>query len=94
MHEQVKETTSRRRTCSAVSCVESRDGTIVRGKEKMLERWEESIKELFEDKRENIIKIDREKQNLPFAKGGIEKTIKSMPRNKSAGLDDAAIELE
>ena len=52
MHDKVKETTNRRRICSAASCVESKDGTIAIEKEKVLERWEEYIQELFEDNRE------------------------------------------
>ena len=37
MHEKVKETTNRRRICSAASCVEAKDGTIIMDKEKMFE---------------------------------------------------------
>ena len=53
MHEKVKETANIRRICSAASCVESKDGTNVMEEEKMLERWEEYIKELFEYSRES-----------------------------------------
>ena len=59
----------------------------------MSERWEEYIKELFEDNRESVIKINREKENLPFTKDEIERVIKSMPKSKSTGPDDVAIEL-
>ena len=62
-------------------------------KEKLLERWEKYFKELFEDNRESVIKTEREKEHLLFAKDEIEKVIKSMPKNKSTGPDDVAIEL-
>ena len=93
MHEKVKEATNRRRICSVASCVESKDGTFVMEKEKMLERWEEYIKELFEDNRESVIKINREKENLPFTKDEIKKVVKSVPKNKSTWPDDVAISL-
>ena len=93
MHEKLKETTNKRRICSAVSFVESKDGTIIMEKEKSLERLEEYIKALFEDNRESVMNINREKENLPFTNDEIEIVIKSIPRNKSGGPDDVAIEL-
>ena len=93
MHEKLKETKNRRRICSAASCVEAKDGTIVIEKEEMLERWEEYIKELFEENRESVITISREKENLPFRKDEVEKVSNSMPKNKLTGPGDVAIEL-
>ena len=62
--------------------------------EKLLERWNEYIYELFKDNRPpEYLVTRREKENLPILKKEIVKAIKSMPKGKAAGPDEVYIEL-
>ena len=40
-----------KKTCSSTGCLKTKKGSIIMDKEKILERWVEYIRELFEDNR-------------------------------------------
>ena len=42
---------STKKTCSSTECLKSKNGNIIKEKEKILIRWAERISELFEDHR-------------------------------------------
>ncbi|GFR84661.1 hypothetical protein ElyMa_002422700 [Elysia marginata] len=56
-----------RKTCSFTGCLEAKNGNIIMEKNKILERWEEYIHELFDDNRKHDHKVmKRNFAGLPF----------------------------
>ena len=53
MYKKINDITGRRKVCSSTGCIKSKEGHIITGKEKILERWEEYIKELYGDNERN-----------------------------------------
>ena len=92
MHSKVKQVTNKHRTCSSVTCIEAKDGTIIMEKEKILDRWVECIEELFEDNRKDKYMIRTQKENLPITSDEVAKAIRSMPKKKAPGPDDITID--
>ena len=47
-----------KRTCSSTGCLKTKEGSIIMDKKKILERWAEYMRELFEDNRKehNVMK--------------------------------------
>ena len=48
IHRNIEETIGKR-TCSSTGCLNTKEGSIIMDKEKILERWAEYIREVFED---------------------------------------------
>ena len=54
MHKKIKDdVTGRKKTGSSTGCLKSKEGDVIMEKEKILERWEEYIKDLYGDNERN-----------------------------------------
>ena len=65
MHKKINELSSHATssTYSSGGCIKSKDGTMLMEKGKIIARWTEYIQELFEDEREAMPQIRKEKRH-------------------------------
>src|SRR5215469_10722221 len=67
--------------------IKKKDGTVVMGKEEVMERWDEYILEIFRDNRQENINIQYNGEGPPVLKGEVEDAISKMKFRKAADND-------
>ena len=91
IYEKVSELT-RERMYKQGKAIKKKDGTVVMGKEEVMERWNEYISELFRDNRQENINIQYNGEGPPILKEEVEDAIK-MKFGKTVGNDRIALEM-
>ncbi|GFS02384.1 RNA-directed DNA polymerase from mobile element jockey-like [Elysia marginata] len=71
-----------RKTCSPSGCLKAKNGDIIMGKEKLLERWAEYIGELFDDDRKDHDVMKRNFAGLPILEDKVRSAIRKMKTRK------------
>ena len=82
---------SNKKVYSATSCTEAKDGTILM-EERILERWEEYVNELFDDSRGEKPYV-KNTDGLPILTEKLRSALNKMSREKAAGPDGVCAEL-
>ena len=94
MHAKIKEISGRKNACSSSGCIRAKDGTIVIEKDKILERWAEYIKDLYEDEnRHEDFNVRNNFEGPPISRDEVRHAIRKIKSGKAAGPDNIAIEL-
>src|SRR5215469_15342755 len=73
--------------------IKKKDGTVVMGKEEVVERWDEYISELFRDNRQENINIQYNREGPPILKEEVEDAMNKMKFGKAVGNDSIALEM-
>ena len=93
IHEKVK-SLSKPKKCTSSGCIKGKDGSIIMDKEKILNRWEEYISELYDDEERGVkIEIRKNMDGPPILRSEVEHAINRMKRGKATGADQIAIEM-
>src|SRR5215469_13381289 len=94
MYEKVSELT-RERMYKQGKAIKKKDGTVVMGKEEVMERWDEYIyiSELFRDNRQENISIQYNGEGPPILKEEVEDAMNKMKFGKAVGNDGIALEM-
>ena len=92
VHEKIKEATGKS-FCTRSGCIKAKDGSIIMEKERILDRWSEYIKDLFEDDRGNKPVIKKNFDGPPILRAEVQNAIKTMKRGKAVGPDNISIEM-
>ena len=82
-----------KKTCSSTGCLKTKEGSIIMDKEKILERWAEYIRELFEDNRKEHDVMKKNFAGPPIMKDEVREAIRKMKTGKATGPDGLSIEL-
>ena len=82
-----------KRTCSSTGCLKTKEGSIIMDRKKILERWAEYIRELFEDNRKEHDVIKKKFAGPPTMKDEVRKAMRKMKTGKATGPDGLSIEL-
>ena len=82
-----------KKTCSSTGCLKTREGSIIMDKEKILERWAEYIRELFEDNRKEHDVMKKNFAGPPIMKDEVREAIRKMKTGKATGPDGLSIKL-
>ena len=94
MYKKINEITGRRKACSSTGCIKSKEGYIIMEKEKILERWEEYIKDLYGDNERNEhFRIRTNSEGPQILKSEVEYAMKKITKGKALGPDSINIEL-
>ena len=73
--------------------MKSRERNIITEKERIFERWEEYISELYHDERGDKPPIMKNFDGPPIMKDEVRKAVKSMKKGKTAGPDTITVEM-
>ena len=92
IHQKIKEVTGKNPS-SRIGCLKSKDGQILMGKNEILNRWSEYIKDLYNDERCPAPPISNGTEGSPILVEEVEHALKKMKKGKAAGPDDVPIEL-
>ncbi|GFO43547.1 RNA-directed DNA polymerase from mobile element jockey-like [Plakobranchus ocellatus] len=92
MYRNIEEITGKR-TFLSTGCIKAMNGDIIIDKEKILERWAEYIRELFEDDRKDHNVMKNNFAGPPIMKEEVETAIKKMKHGKATGPDNISEEL-
>ena len=82
----------KKNVCKSSRCLKAKDGTMILEKEEILKRWEEYIKELFEDNRGNLPEIKKNMKGLKILQSEVRSALNRMKRNKAARPDEIKME--
>ena len=94
MYKKINDTTGRRKACSSTGHVKSKEGYIIMEKEKILERREENIKDLYGDNERNEhLRIRTNLVGPQMLKSEAQHAMKRIKKEKAPGLDSINIEL-
>ena len=94
MYKKINDITGRRKACSKIGCIKSKEGYIITEKEKILERWEEYIKELYgNNERNERFRIRTSSEGLQILKSEVEHAMKRIKKGKARRPDRINIEL-
>src|SRR5215469_15322304 len=91
MYEKVSELT-RERMYKQGKAIKKKDGTVVMGKEEVMERWNEYISELLRDNRRENISIQYNGEGPPILKE-VKDAMNKMKFGKAVGNDGIALEM-
>ncbi|GFO03062.1 hypothetical protein PoB_002956700 [Plakobranchus ocellatus] len=91
MYRNIDEITGKK-TCSSTGCLKSKNGDIIMEKEKILERWEEYISELFEDQRKDHNVMKNNFAGPPIMKDEVQAAIRKMKTGKATGSDGISVD--
>ena len=92
MHEKVRSLAGKKKTASG-STIRKKDGSLAMETDEILSRWEEYIKELFEDNRGDKPDLKRNIEGPEITKDEIRAAMKKMKNRKSPGPDEVMIEM-
>ena len=89
MHAKIREITVGKNTCSS-----SGNRSVIMEKVRILERWAEYIKDLYDDERrhENF-NVRNNFEGLPISRDEVRHAVRKIKSGKAAGPDNIAIEL-
>src|SRR5215469_13048180 len=73
--------------------IKKKDGTVVIGKEEVMERWDEYISKLFRDNRQENINIQYNGEGPPILKEEVEDAMNKMKFGKAVSNDGIALEM-
>ena len=94
MHKKTEDVTGRKRTCSSTGYLKSKVGDVIMEKEKILETWEEYIKDLYGDsERHEHYTIRTDTEGPRILKREVENAMKKTKNGKAPGPDNITIEL-
>ena len=82
MYEKVYELT-RERMYKQRKTIKKKDGTVVMGKEEVMERWDEYISELFRDNRQENINFQYNGEGPPILKEKVKDAMKKIKFGKT-----------
>ena len=82
-----------KRTCSSTGCLKTKKGSIIMDKKKILERWAEYIREIFEDNRKEHDVMKKNFAGPPIMKDEVREAMRKMKTGKATGPDGLSIEL-
>ena len=68
VHDQIRQATSRMQSACVPTCIEDKDGNIIIDQDKILARWHEHIRGLYDDNRGNIPQVYTESKLTPVAR--------------------------
>ena len=91
MYKNIEEIVGKKNQCST-GCLKAKNGEIIMEKDKILERWSEYIKELFDDERKDVNVMKNNFAGPPILKDEVEAAIKKMIHGKATGPDNIAVE--
>ena len=91
LYKNVAEITGRK-ACTSTGCLKAKNGDVIVEKDKILERWAEYTKELYDDDRKEIELMKNNFAGPPIMKDEDRAAIKMMKHGKALGHDDVAIE--
>ena len=85
MHEKIKEATGKS-FCTRSGCIKAKDGSIIMERERILDRWSEYIKDLFEDERGNKPVIKKNFDGPPILRAEVQNAMKKSKEEKQWAL--------
>ncbi|GFO18885.1 endonuclease-reverse transcriptase [Plakobranchus ocellatus] len=91
MYRNVEELIGKKKA-SSTGCLKAKNGEIIMEKDKILERWSEYIKELFDDERKEIEVMKDNFAGPPILKDEVRTAIWKMKNGKATGPDNIAAE--
>ena len=92
MHRKIKEVVGKKRLARG-NVIKNREGLVVMEIDEVLKRWEEYVKDLFEDNRGEKPRLHIPMYGPDILDEEIAHVIKSFKRGKSSGNDDVTIEM-
>ncbi|GFO32339.1 endonuclease-reverse transcriptase [Plakobranchus ocellatus] len=92
LYRNIEEITGKR-TFLSTGCIKAMNGDIIIDKEKIVERWAEYIRELFNDVRKDHNIMKNNFAGPPMMKQEVETAIKKMKHGKATGPDNISVEL-
>ena len=94
MYKRVKEVSTRnkKKSNSKSNCIKSKEGHIISEKDKVLKRWSEYIKDLYDDERPNVKIIDKNIDGPSILMEEVRYAMK-MKTGKATGSDMISIEM-
>ena len=93
MYEKVKNLLKPRK-CSSNGCITGKDGSIIIDKSEILVRWEEYIKEVYDDEdRGPQRRSQRNMEGPRLLQSKIKHAIKKMKQGRATGIDEIAVEM-
>ena len=92
VYEKIKEIAGKKQT-NRGNTIRMKNGDIAMDIEDVLKRWEEYIKDLFDDDRGEKPVINKEMEGPPIMKDEIRRALKKMKNGKSPGNDQIRIEM-
>ena len=94
MHKKIEYVTGRKKTNPSSGYLKSKEGDIIKDKLKILERWEEYIKDLYGDNERNEhYRIRTNTEGPQILKSEVEYAMKKTKKGKAPGPDNITIEL-
>lgn len=94
MHDKIKEVTNWKKSGATTGCIKAKDGSTIMEKGKIMQRWSEYIKDLYDDKdREDNFDIGNNNEGPAILKEEVEHAMKKMRKGKSSGPDNIPVEL-
>ncbi|GFR88016.1 hypothetical protein ElyMa_004239800 [Elysia marginata] len=91
MYRNVEELMGKKKA-SSTGCLKAKNGEIIMEKDKILERWSEYIKELFDNERKEIEVMKGNLTGPPILKDEVRTAIWKMKNGKATGPDNIAAE--
>ena len=73
--------------------VKSKEGVMIRDKDKLVERWKEYVEELYYDERLDMPEIATTRTKVKISEEEVRDIIRKLPKNKAAGVDGITAEL-
>ena len=87
MDKKINDINGRRKACSSTGYIKSKEGYIIMKKDKILERWEEYIKELYGDNgRNEHFRIRNNSEGPQILKCEVKHVMERIQRGKLQGL--------
>ena len=93
MYRRTEEITHRKKTCTSTGHLKSKDGTLIMEKDKILDRWGEYIKDLFEDERNEEHIVEKNSEGPPIMRDEVRAALKRMKPGKAPGPDNITTEM-
>ena len=92
MYKKVKEITCKKKI-NRSNAIKRDDGTMLMETEEVMERWEEYIRELFDDDRIENLEVRINEEGPSIIKDEVENAIRKMKMGKLTGEDEIAVEM-
>ena len=93
MHSQIKLVTGRKRGNNTTTCIEDKNGDIIKEKDDIISRWSEYIGELYNDDNKGDMPDIAAVLESPITRREVDHTLRGMPEKKSPGPDGITTEM-